>query len=139
MMSTMTDSIYTKIINGEIPAHRVYEDDECIGILDIYPITPGHTLVIPKKQIEQFTQMTSKEFAQLTATAHKVAQHIQKTLGCQRIVMRIEGFDVPHTHIHLVPVNHEHESYKPNRELTEPNHAELGEMAQQLRMTPVMS
>lgn len=127
------DSIFTKIINGEIPAHRIYEDSNCIAILDIHPVQPGHTLVIPKEQVDQFCDMKSGDFATLMKTSHMLAVHLKRALGKTRVVVRIEGFDVPHAHVHLIPVDHEHESYKEGRMSLEPDHDALRIMAQKLR------
>ncbi len=128
----MEDSIFTRIIKGQIPAHRVYEDKNVIGILDIHPIQPGHTLIIPRKQIDHFTDMKEGDFKDLMNAAHKVAKHIKNTLGTERIVLRIEGFDVAHVHVHLVPVNQEHESYREGRLTEEPDHDSLRAMAKKL-------
>lgn len=129
----MADSIFTKIINGEIPAHRVYEDDDTIGFLDIHPIQPGHTLIVSKKQIEQFTEMGKNDFQDIMQVSQKFAKHMQAQLGCQRVVLRIEGFDVPHVHVHLIPCNHAHDSFREGRENEEPDHNSLRKMAQKLK------
>lgn len=128
------DSIFTKIINGQIPAHRVYEDKHILGFLDIHPIRPGHTLLVTKKQIDQFTDLTDKEFDQLMSAAHRFAKHMKQTFGCPRVVLRIEGFDVPHVHVHLIPVHHENDSFRANRFQEEPDHEALRNVAQQLRL-----
>jgi histidine triad (HIT) family protein len=81
----MADSIFTKIIKGEIPCHKIYEDDQVIAILDIHPITPGHTLVIPKKQIKQFTKLEPEDYSYLMAVSQLVAQKVQSVTGCLRV------------------------------------------------------
>ena len=128
------DTIFTRIIRGEIPAHRVYEDGDFLGFLDIHPIQPGHTLIVTKKQVEQFTELGSKDFENLMSTAREYARHMQKILDCKRVVLRIEGFDVPHVHVHLIPCNHEHDSYREGRDKEEPNHDDLRKMAEKLRV-----
>lgn len=128
----MTDTIFTKIINGEVPAYRVYEDDDVLGILDIHPAQPGHTLMIVKKQVEQFTELDKGDFRQLMEASHKFANHMQKILGCHRVALRIEGFDVPHVHVHLIPCETEHDSYKAGRMDEEPDHAMLRKVADRL-------
>ncbi len=86
-------------------------------------------LLVTKKQVEQFTELNDSDYKHLMSTAHTMAQHLQKVLNCHRVVMRIEGFDVPHVHVHLIPVNHEHESYKADRDLIDPDHDALNKMA----------
>jgi histidine triad (HIT) family protein len=128
----MQDSIFTKIIKGEIPCHKVYEDDTTIAFLDIHPIQPGHILVVPKAQIEQFTELQEEAYAHLMKVSHVLAKHVQNITDCWRVTLRIEGFDVPHTHVHLVPTNNEHDSYNAQRMDAEPDHAALEEMAKKL-------
>ncbi len=127
------ETIFTRIINGEIPAHRIYEDDRVIAFLDIHPIADGHTLVVPKKQIEQFTDLDDKDFLYLMEVSQKLARHLKEVLGKQRVTLRIEGFDVPHVHVHLVPVDTEGESYKADRDQIEPDHAALSALAVRLK------
>ena len=130
----MQDSIFTKIIKGEIPCHKIYEDDVSIAFLDIYPVQPGHTLVVFKQQIEQFTDMNRQDFAKYMDTIYSLARHIQKKTSAHRIVMRFEGFDVPHVHAHLIPCEKEGDSYKAGRENIEPDHADLAVIAADLSM-----
>lgn len=127
------DSIFTRIIRGEIPAHRVYEDDDYLAFLDIHPIQTGHTLLVTKKQVEQFTDLSERDFKNLMGKAHELAQHMQKVLGCKRVVVRLEGFDVPHVHVHLIPCNHEHDSFRAGRENEEPDHDALRKTTEKLR------
>lgn len=131
----MADSVFTKIIRGDIPCHKIYEDDEVIAILDIHPIQPGHTLVIPKKEVEQFTKLEAFEYSYLMAISQLVAQKIQEVTGCFRVYLRIEGMDVNHTHVHLVPINNDHESFNPGRMEKEPDHEALAKMALKLTLT----
>lgn len=128
------DSIFTKIIRGDIPAHYVYKDDLAVGFLDIHPIQPGHTLIVPKAQVEQFTDMDEPGFSALMRVAHQFSKHMKEVLGCKRVVVRIEGFDIPHTHVHLIPVNEEHESYRAGRFDEEPDHEALAAMAKKLAL-----
>lgn len=126
------DSIFTKIIKGEIPCHKIYEDDKTLAFLDIHPIRPGHTLVIYKTQIVQFTDLSTTDFAQYMLTIQRIAKHIQKKTQSHRIVLRFEGFDVPHVHAHLIPCEKEGDSYLANRDLVPPNHVELAKIAKKL-------
>jgi histidine triad (HIT) family protein len=128
----MQDTIFTKIIKGEIPCHKVYEDDTVIAFLDIHPIQPGHILVVPKVQVEQFTELDEQTYEHLMNVSHTLAKHLQAETHCWRVMLRIEGFDVPHTHVHLVPTNHENDSYNAQRMNAEPDHAALAAMAKKL-------
>ena len=131
----MEPSIFTRIINGEIPCHKIYEDAETLAFLDIHPTQPGHTLVVTKRQVEQFTQLSSEEFVHVMETAQKIGKHIQDVLKSSKIVLKIEGFDVPHVHVHLIPCEKEGDSFREGREREEPNHSVLAEMAQKLAIT----
>lgn len=130
----MSDSIFTKIIKGEIPCHKIYEDDNVIAFLDIHPIKPGHTLVVPKKQIEQFTELDPEDYSHLMAVTQVIAQQIQRTLGVKRICVRIEGLDVSHTHVHLIPTEDEKGIYEQDMD-AEPDHTALAKIATQLRIS----
>ena len=128
----MQPSIFTRIINGEIPCHKIYEDDKTIAFLDIHPTQPGHTLVVLKRQVDQFTELTDDEFTYLTSVSKKIAAHLQEILESYRIVMKFEGFDVPHVHAHLIPCMEPNDSYREGRESEEPDHAALAAMAEKL-------
>ena len=97
----MTDSIFTKIIKGEIPSHKIYEDDKTLAFLDIHPKTPGHTLVIPKKQVEFLWDLDEDDYGAVMATARKVALRLKEVLSPPFIGETVFGIDVPHTHVHL--------------------------------------
>lgn len=128
------DSVFTKIINGEIPGHRIYEDKHVIAILDIHPIRPGHTLVIPKKQIGSFVELKPGEFKDLMEVSQQIAKHIQGILGCKRVVLNIDGSDTPeHMHFHLVPINDPEDSHREGRMEEAPDHEALAKMAQKLK------
>ena len=99
----MSDSIFTKIIKGEIPSNKVYEDDSVITILDVNPEAPGHLLVIPKKQTDKFYEMDNEDFSYLMAIAKTIASALAKASG-MRTVLKIVGTDVPHVHVHLIPL-----------------------------------
>jgi histidine triad (HIT) family protein len=101
----MADSIFTKIIKGEVPAHKIYEDDKTLAFLDIHPKTPGHTLVVPKKQIDQFQDLPDEDYLALMQTVKKVAKRQKDVLGASRIGLEVIGVDVPHAHIHVFPFN----------------------------------
>ena len=129
----MQDSIFTKIIKGEIPCHKVYEDDKTLAFLDIHPIQPGMTLVVPKLQIENFADLPAEDYAALWQTVKKVAQHLQQAFpDKKRIGVQVEGLDVPHVHVKLIPINTGEEFRKAPDMSVEPDHTGLAEMAQKL-------
>ncbi len=98
-------SIFTRIVNKEIPAHIVAEDDRYLAFLDIMPLQHGHTLVIPKKEIDYIFDLDGDTLAGLHLFSQKVAKGIQKATGCKRVGVAVLGLEVPHAHIHLVPMN----------------------------------
>lgn len=95
-------SIFTKIINGEIPSYKIYEDDHTLAFLDIHPETRGHTLVVPKKEVDKIYDLEDEDYQALMATAKKLARHMEDVTG-RRTLWKIIGTDVPHAHIHLMP------------------------------------
>ncbi|HEY8367257.1 MAG TPA: HIT family protein [Bacteroidia bacterium] len=98
-------TLFSKIINREIPGYIVAEDEKHIAFLDIYPLVLGHTLVVPKKEVDYIFDMDSNELAELMVFAQKVAKALKKVVPCNRIGVSVIGLEVPHTHIHLVPIN----------------------------------
>lgn len=98
-------SLFTKIINREIPGHIVAEDDQFIAFLDIMPLVNGHTLVVPKKEIDYIFDHDDKTLSEMMVFAKKVAKAIKSSVPCKRIGIAVIGLEVPHTHIHLVPMN----------------------------------
>lgn len=98
-------SIFTKIINREIPGYIVHEDERFIAFLDINPLVVGHTLVVPKKEIDFIFDLDDDTLAAMNVFAKKVALAVRKAIQCKRIGVAVIGLEVPHTHIHLVPMN----------------------------------
>jgi histidine triad (HIT) family protein len=99
-------SIFTKIVNGEIPCYKIAETENCFAFLDVFPLVKGHTLVIPKKEIDYIFNVDDKLLAELQVFAKKVAKAVEKAIPCKRIGVAVIGLEVPHAHIHLVPLNH---------------------------------
>lgn len=95
-------SIFTKIINGEIPCYKIYEDEKTLAFLDIHPDTPGHTLVIPKVEVDKIYDLEDADYQALMATVKKLSQHMEQVLGA-RTLWKVVGTDVPHAHVHLTP------------------------------------
>jgi histidine triad (HIT) family protein len=98
-------SIFSKIVSGDIPAYKVAEDEHHLAFLDIFPLAKGHVLVIPKKEIDYIFDITSDEYLELWKFAQKVAKGMDKVIACERIGVAVIGIEVPHAHIHLVPLN----------------------------------
>lgn len=98
-------SIFTRIINREIPGHIVAEDDHFIAFLDIQPLVLGHTLVVPKKEVDYIFDLDDETLAALQLFSKKVAKALKKAVPCKRIGIAVIGLEVPHTHVHLVPMN----------------------------------
>lgn len=98
-------SIFTKIINGEIPCYKVAENDKYIAFLDIFPLTKGHTLVIPKKEVDYIFDLDKETYLGLMEFSKTVGVAIKKTIPCNRISISVIGLEVPHAHVHLIPIN----------------------------------
>ncbi|RLD21193.1 MAG: HIT family protein [Bacteroidetes bacterium] len=98
-------SIFTKIVNREIPAHIVAEDEDHLAFLDINPLVMGHCLVIPKQETDYIYDLSDEALSKINLFAKKVAQAIEKTVSCDRVGIAVIGLEVPHAHIHLIPIN----------------------------------
>src|SRR5688572_23282241 len=98
------DCIFCKISDGDIPSHKVYEDPDVIAILDINPVNPGHTLVIPRQHTEHFQDMGGERYQNVMNVVQRVARAIKKTYNPPRVGLMVWGFEVPHTHVHVVPL-----------------------------------
>ena len=97
-------SIFTRIVNGEIPCHKILEDKDYLSFLDVRPINPGHTLVIPKKEIDYIFDIDDPMLSGLMIFSKKIAKMIQKEIPCKRIGVMVAGLEVPHVHVHLIPM-----------------------------------
>lgn len=96
-------TLFTRIINWEIPSYKIYEDELVYAFLDIHPLTPGHTLLVPKIEVDYFTDLPANYASALILAAQKIASALDKATACKRTQLFIAGRDVPHTHLHLVP------------------------------------
>jgi histidine triad (HIT) family protein len=128
----MQDSIFTKIVKGEIPCHKVYEDEHTLAFLDIHPIQPGHTLVIPKKQIEFVWDLDEDDYNAVMSTAQKVAQRLRAIMQTPYIGEQVIGVDVPHAHVHVIPFTTVAQFRTVPDMKAEPDHAALAAIAAQL-------
>ena len=129
----MEDSIFTKIIKGEIPSHKIYEDDRVYAFLDIYPVNQGHTLVVPKHPTEFVWDMPDDDYTALMAATKKIALRLRDVIGATYVSSRVVGTDVPHAHVHLIPFNETRELHNQQRTEVEPDHATLAALADRLR------
>jgi histidine triad (HIT) family protein len=128
----MQDSIFTKIIKGDIPCHKVYEDDRVMAFLDIHPINQGHTLLVPKQQIDHLWDIPNELYHHLWDVAKLLQARIKDVSKAPRVGVVVEGFGVPHAHIHLIPLLHP-EDIKKHQDLNaEPDHGALADMATKL-------
>ena len=100
-------TIFSRIVKGEIPCYKIAEDENYLAFLDISPIKKGHTLVIPKTEVDYIFQLEEQAFAGLFAFAHKVGLAVEKAIPCKRIGIAVLGMEVPHAHIHLIPLDSE--------------------------------
>ncbi len=98
-------SIFTKIIQGDIPCHKIAETDKYFAFLDISPLAKGHTLVVPKQEVDYIFDLEDEELSGLNLFAKKIAKAVEKSVECKRIGVAVIGLEVPHTHIHLVPID----------------------------------
>ncbi len=130
----MQDSIFTKIIKGEIPSHKIYEDEDTFAFLDIHPISQGHTLVISKQQVPYVWDLNTREYTALMATTQKIAQHLRTILDVPYVGEQIIGVDVRHAHIHLIPFTTIEEYRNHPDPSVEPDHTALAQLADRLRM-----
>ncbi|MDQ2179895.1 HIT family protein [Marinifilum sp. D714] len=125
-------SIFTKIVQGEIPCHKIAEDDKYFAFLDISPLAKGHTLVIPKQEVDYIFDLEDDVLAGLNVFAKKIAKAIDKSVECKRVGVAVIGLEVPHTHIHLVPLNNIGDLNFDNPKLS-PSQEELAEVAEAIR------
>ncbi|HKK78242.1 MAG TPA: HIT domain-containing protein [Phaeodactylibacter sp.] len=100
-------SIFTKIINGEIPAHKLAENDKYLAFLDIRPLAKGHALVVPKEEVDYLFDLGDEQLGGLMAFAKRVAKGLEETVSCKRVGVMVVGTEVPHAHVHLVPFQKE--------------------------------
>lgn len=132
IIKNMQDSIFTKIIKGEIPCHKIYEDDKVLAFLDIHPKTPGHTLVVPKEQIEFVWDLADEDYQAVMRTAKQIALNIREKLGYKFVGELVFGIDVPHAHVQVYGFNQPEEA----RRIPDPNgevdHTALAEIAKKI-------
>ena len=124
-------SIFTRIIDGEIPARFVWTDEICVAFLDVRPLAHGHVLVVPRVEVDQWTDLDAATAAHLMSVAHKIAQSQKALLAPARVGLMIAGFEVPHVHVHVVPINGMRDLDFAHAD-TDPDQAALDELREQL-------
>lgn len=128
----MADSIFTKIIRGEIPSHKVYEDEKTFAFLDIHPVQPGHVLVIPKAEVAYVWDLPPEDYQALMETVQKVALRLREVMNKPLVGEKVVGTDVPHAHVHVFPfANMDEYNTRPDMS-AEPDHVALAELAQKI-------
>lgn len=126
-------SIFSLIIKGDIPAHKIYEDDWTFAFLDIHPAVEGHTLIVPKAQVDRLEDLADEDYAALMDTLRKVMHRVVSVYGPDyRACVKLEGFDVPHAHIHVLPCRNAADFWTKQRMDSEPDHEALARVAQKL-------
>ncbi|NBC06027.1 MAG: HIT domain-containing protein [Bacteroidetes bacterium] len=125
-------SIFTKIINGEIPAHKLAENDSYLAFLDIRPLAKGHALVVPKQEIDYLFDLSDEQLSGLMAFAKRVAKGLEATVSCKRVGVMVVGTEVPHAHVHLVPFQKEAQ-IDITRKPIEMTQEEMAALAEQIR------
>ena len=129
----MEDSIFTKIITGAIPSHKVYEDDLTVAFLDIHPVQSGHVLVVSKKQMDHFDDLPDEDYQAVWQTVKKIAKAQKKAFNPNRVGVQVVGLDVPHAHIHVIPFSSLDEYRNVPNMNAEPNHEELAVVANKIK------
>lgn len=135
-LEPLMSSIFTKIINREIPGHIVAENDHAIAFLDIRPLTKGHTLVVPKQEVDYLFDLKDEVYTQLHLFAKQVAIGLKKVINCQRIATAVIGLEVPHAHIHMIPINNMSDANFSNPKLSLSDD-EMNHIAQEIRLAIV--
>ena len=124
-------TIFTKIINGEIPCHKIAETEDFLAFLDVFPCAPGHTLVIPKKEVDYIFDLSDEMYAGLMAFAKSIEPAIRQAVPCKRVGVAVIGLEVPHAHVHLIPINSLRDMDF-TKEKTPFSHEELAEIAEKI-------
>ena len=127
----MEPSIFTKIVKGEIPAYKIAENERFLAFLDVFPTTKGHTLVIPKEQVDYIFDLNDDTYIGLMAFAKEVAKAIKKAVPCNRVGVAVVGLEVPHAHVHLIPLNSMQDMNFANKK--EFSKEEMEEVAEKIR------
>lgn len=136
--NTIEDSVFTKIIKGEIPSFKLYEDDKTMAFLTINPSQPGHTIVVPKVQIDHLDDLKDSDYQAVWSTVHKVSRRLKEVFSRKRIGIQVVGLEVPHAHVHVLPFDTlEEYVFVPDPD-TEPDFNTLEEVAKQINKSAII-
>lgn len=124
-------SVFTKIINGEIPCYKIAENKTCFAFLDINPNAPGHTLCVPKREVDKLFDLSEAEYLNLMRFSKQVAHALEQAVPCKRIGVAVIGLEVPHVHVHLIPLRDMHDMRFVNKEALKPE--EFEEIAEKIK------
>lgn len=125
-------TLFSRIVAGEIPCHKIAENEEFFAFLDINPMAPGHTLVIPKEEVDYIFDITDDKLGRMMAFSKRIAAALSATIPSKKIALSVIGLEVPHAHIHLIPINREADIH-PAKDKTKPAPEELAGLAAQIR------
>ncbi|HEV2412604.1 MAG TPA: HIT family protein [Candidatus Saccharimonadales bacterium] len=128
-------TLWTKIINGEIPSYKVYEDELTFAFLNIYPVQPGHLMVIPKVEVDHLEDLNDEYYFAVMKTVRMLMKHLREVTDANRICLKVEGWHVPHAHVHLIPCKEVQDFYGQPDETKEPDHKALADMAKRIALT----
>lgn len=126
-------SIFTKIVNGELPCHKVAENDQFLAFLDITPVREGHVLVIPKLEVDYIFDLEDEHLSKMVIFAKSVSKKIKAAIPCNRVGVTVIGLEVPHAHIHLIPIDSLHDMDFTKKK-TPFTHEQLAEIAEKIRL-----
>ena len=126
--------MFTKIIKGELPSHKVYEDDKTLALMPLHPVAKGHVLVVPKAQIDSFYDLEDTDYQALMKTVKQIAKRMKEVLGTKRVGLQVVGLDVPHAHVHVIAFDTLDEFREVEDKTAAPDHNALESMAERLRM-----
>lgn len=127
------DCIFCKIVAGELPSSKVYEDDDTLVLMNIHPVNPGHVLVIPKTHVDHFDDMGGDLYAHVMSVVQKISRAVKKTLQPKRVGLMVQGFEVSHAHVHVIPLNDPHDIASDSiakAAANQPDQGELEKLAQ---------
>ncbi len=131
----MEDTLFTRIIKGEIPSYKVYEDEKTYAFLDINPLAPGHVLVVPKVQAEYIWDLEVEDYSALMQTVQKIGKHLREVLDAPYVGVEVIGIDVPHAHVHVVPFTTASDLHRSGPASDTPDHSSLEEILQKVRLS----
>lgn len=130
----MEDTIFTKIIKGEVPSYKIYEDEKTFAFLDIHPLSEGHVLVVPKQQVEFIWDLEPVDYQALMDTVQKIGKHLRDKLDAPYVGVEVIGVDVPHAHVHVVPFTTTKDLHRQSSPSDEPDHSALEKVAEKIRL-----